>query len=85
MLQGTKKWFIAPPPEARKLAPVVCSGKHQSLCWASMKYPNDENMSQRDRKIKDSLGAIEIELNAGEMLYLVRLFVVVDFAWVAGR
>ncbi|GBG31819.1 Bifunctional arginine demethylase and lysyl-hydroxylase JMJD6 [Hondaea fermentalgiana] len=70
MVQGTKRWFIAPPTEAHKLAPVLCTGKHQSLCWASVKYPNDPNPSARQKAVLDSLQSITIDLNAGEMLYL---------------
>mmetsp|Transcript_5840 Transcript_5840/g.9069 ORF Transcript_5840/g.9069 Transcript_5840/m.9069 type:complete len:477 (-) Transcript_5840:60-1490(-) len=72
MLAGTKKWFIAPPSDSHHLKPVVCTGKHQSLCWASLKYPNKSpaEMTPRDAEMKNKLNAVEIELKAGEMLYL---------------
>jgi len=70
MIHGTKRWLIAPPTDARKLAPIICSGKHQSLCWASLKYPNQKNMSSRDMKILESLESITIDIKQGEMLYL---------------
>lgn len=70
MIQGTKRWFIAPPTEAHQLAPILCTGKHQSLCWASIKYPNDPNPTERQSSIMNSLQSITIDLKAGEMLYL---------------
>jgi len=70
MIAGTKRWTIAPPSETHELKPVSCTGKHQSLCWSSVKYPNDPNMSQRDRSIMDKLQYITLDLKAGEMLYL---------------
>jgi len=70
MIAGTKRWTIAPPPDTRQLRPVVCTGKHQSLCWAALQYPNDPNMSAADRVRLNSLQRITIDLKAGEMMYL---------------
>ena len=69
-IAGTKRWFIAPPTEYGVLEPVKCDGTHQSLCWASVKYPNEPNPSAADKAKLDRLQSIEIDLKAGEMLYL---------------
>jgi len=70
MISGTKRWTISPPPDARQLEPVVCTGHHKSLCWAGLKYPNDPNMDEKSRAQLNSLQNVTIDLKAGEMLYL---------------
>ncbi|KAH9261770.1 hypothetical protein BASA81_000426 [Batrachochytrium salamandrivorans] len=69
MIVGTKRWFIAPPVDWRKLKPVKCEGDNQSLCWASVPYPNAPANSNEQR-VLDSLNSITIDIKAGEMLYL---------------
>lgn len=73
MISGTKRWFIAPPSDSRNLYPIVCEGKHQSLCWASVKYPSGPRSREMTVAEKAKLGksnGIVIDLHAGEMLYL---------------
>lgn len=71
MIAGTKRWFIAPPSEARLLKPL-CTGKHQSLCWANaLKYPTrDASHNTREKEIKSKLQYYVLDLKPGEMLYL---------------
>lgn len=70
MVVGVKKWFLAPPTDWRTLRPVRCEGDNQSLCWASVPYPNAKPMPEDHQKVIDKLNHILIELSAGDMLYL---------------
>ena len=71
MAVGTKRWFIAPPSDSQILKPIRCDGVHQSLCWASVKYPNKyDSLKQADKDKLDNLHSITLDLKAGEMLYL---------------
>lgn len=70
MIAGTKRWTIAPPTEYGVLEPVKCDGSHQSLCWASVKYPNDPKPSAADAAKLARMQSLVLDLKAGEMLYL---------------
>lgn len=69
MLSGTKRWFITPPTDWQTLQPIKCEGSHQSLCWASVKYPNHP-ANAAENKTLSNLNSIVLDLHAGEMLYL---------------
>ena len=70
MIVGTKRWFIAPPTDWRTLRPVRCEGDNQSLCWASVPYPNAKDLPEDKQRVLDALNSVTIDLKAGEMLYL---------------
>jgi hypothetical protein len=69
-IAGVKRWFIAPPPQTRNLKPVLCTGKHQSLCWAGLQYPNSKTLSPKDQARLDSMQYHYIDVHPGEMLYV---------------
>lgn len=69
-IQGTKRWFIAPPTDSRKLWPNACVGKHTALCWSPLKFPFRKNLTPKERAMKEKLDYIDVDVNAGEMLYL---------------
>ncbi|GBG25761.1 HSPB1-associated protein 1-like [Hondaea fermentalgiana] len=69
-VQGTKRWFIAPPTDSRKLWPNACVGKHTALCWSPLKFPFRKNLTPKERAMKEKLEYIDVDVNAGEMLYL---------------
>lgn len=70
MVAGTKRWFLAPVTDWRTLRPIRCEGDHQSLCWASLPYPNAKDLDERQTKILRQLNSVIIDLAPGEMLYL---------------
>jgi hypothetical protein len=69
MIAGTKRWFLAPVTDWRRLQPIRCEGDHQSLCWATVAYP-PKPKDDREKKIVESLNSVVIDLHPGEMLYL---------------
>ncbi len=70
MITGIKRWIIAPPSDWQHLMPIKCILEHQSLCWASVEYPNKDDLTSAERAKLQKLAKTVVDLAAGEVLFL---------------
>lgn len=67
MVSGTKKWYLAPPNEARILKPN-CKG---GLCWVKQLPHADEHAAtKQQQRLRDNTQFLQVDVPAGHVLYL---------------